>query len=403
MKIPAAGIQRRYVNHKDEYDEAIARVLCSGIALNGEETRELQDSWAEKYGQHTLAVNSGTGALELALRTIQAKNPSLAPVVAIPALVPSAVPSAALNAGYEIVFVDVGENCQISAPELAAAIRENPDISVIIAVHMYGSACDLSALHYTINRVYPHRIFLIEDCSHAHGLRPSSERGRSIMEEGVFSVFSCYPTKNLPAFGDAGLLCTADKEFFSHARMMSQYGWEASRVSYVQGGNYRIDELQAAILRVGMNHLEEWNDRRNAIAAYYNQETLLDHTRPSYMGYNSVYHQYVQVLENNELRNAVYFDLVAKSISPGIHYSPAVHTHVAFESSLPDSYGVAAWKFTEGKKKAELPIAEKLAGRVLSLPVYPELTDNEVEHIAEVYNETVRSNVVRLRRSGVPG
>jgi len=393
MNIPAAGIQRRYVNHKAEYDEATQQVLTGGQVLNGQEKKALEADWKEEYGLYTLAVNSGTGALELALRAY--KNAGRSSVVAMPSLVPSAVPSAALNAGYEIVFVDVQPNCQMDPSSLAQALTLVPDISVIIVVHMFGSPCDIDGIDNTISSM-KHHANIIEDCSHAHGLYYPSEglkyNSIPVGTEGVFSIFSCYPTKNLPSFGDAGLLCTTSDLFYQRVRLMSQYGWACIKNSRIQGGNYRIDELQAAYLNVGFEYLDKWNSRREEIAHCYYSSLAQDTSRPIYQGEDSVHHQYVLEMKSHELRNDVYFKLQTRGILCGIHYDPPAHLQPAFKRGL--LHG--AWRLTEHLKRDELklPMTERLASRVISLPCYPELTDNEVEYIVEVFNETIRSDVV---------
>lgn len=405
MNIPAAGIQRRYVNHKDEYDAATQRVLCSGQVLNGEEKKTLEADWKKEYGLYTLAVNSGTGALELALRACQ--RPDVAPVVAMPSLVPSAVPSAALNAGYEIVFVDVQPNCQMDPMSLAHALALVPEISVVIAVHMFGSPCNIDGIDHIISSI-KHHANIIEDCSHAHGLYYPSEgleySSLPVGVDGALSVFSCYPTKNLPSFGDAGLLCTSSGLYYNRARKMSQYGWDLRKSSEIQGGNYRIDELQAAYLNVGFQYLDKWNRRREKIAHHYYACLEQEYSRPVFQGEDSVHHQYVLEMESHHMRNAVYFKLQAKGVQCGIHYDPPAHLQPAFARPLkPEVYGAGAWRFTGHLKREclRLPMTERLASRVISLPCYPELMDSEVEYIVEAFNEIVRSYVVHTGRGGI--
>jgi len=412
MNIPAAGVQRRYVNHKSRYDAATQRVLCSGRVLNGPETGNLCGDWKAESQLHTLPVNSGTGAISIALRAIRHEYPDRSPVVAIPALVPSAVPSAALSAGYEIVFVDVKHDCQIDPESLKEALHNTPDISVVIAVHMFGSQYDVARVAHVIamHRNQGHGMTLIEDCSHAHGLylgedNTPIERMLPVGCTGEYAVFSCYPTKNLPAFGDAGLLCSTSIPRLKIARMISQYGWNGvSKTSDIQGSNYRMDELQAAYLRIGIDRLRGWNTRREEIAEHYFSEMSHDDVRHIFEGEHSVHHQYVLELIEPDQRNSVYFELQNRGVFCGIHYDPPAHKHPAF-SKPAASRGVAAWRFLDHIKKSSfcLPMAERLASRVISLPCYPELTDNEVEYIVEAFNETIRSNVVHPWGSRVSG
>ncbi len=238
-----------------------------------------------------------------------------------------------------------------------------PPIKAVIAVHIYGQPCDLGPM---LEATRAHGIPLIEDCAQAHGAALDGQRVGTI---GTAAAFSLYPTKNLGALGDGGVLATADADLAERIAAIRQYGWRDRYISALAGINSRLDEVQAAVLRVKLTVLDAGNARRRAIAAAYDAALAggpiaAPFRRP---GVEHVFHQYVMRVAD---RAAVQAQLKAHGVGTGIHYPVPVHLQPAYQGRTP--LGPAGCAETA-----------KAAHEVLSLPMYPELTDAQVERICE--------------------
>ncbi|MCS7283547.1 MAG: DegT/DnrJ/EryC1/StrS family aminotransferase, partial [Anaerolineae bacterium] len=215
-------------------------------------------------------------------------------------------------------------------------------------------------------------LFLIEDCAQAHG---AYYRGRPVGSWGDIAAFSFYPTKNLGAFGDGGAVVTNDSTLARRVQLLREYGWARRYVSHIRGTNSRLDEIQAAVLRVKLRHLEAWNERRRQIAALYS-EYLAEATRWGLVlpgepeNAHHVYHLYVV---RHPQRDALQAFLRERGIGTLVHYPVPVHLQPAYADL--------------GYREGSLPVSEALAREVLSLPMYPELTDEEVQRVAEAVRE----------------
>ena len=354
---PQAG----YLAHQTEIDAAALRVLASGWYILGKEVAALEAEFAAYLGTaHAVGVASGTDGLRLALRACGIGPGDLVFTVAHTAV---ATVAAIDMAGATPVYVDIDPRTFTMDPEkLEEAIAHAPAgvPKAVLPVHLYGQPADLTAIGETARR---HGLILMEDCSQAHG---AEWNGQKAGAWGAVSVFSCYPTKNLGAFGDAGIVATNSAEIDSSLRLLREYGWRERYVSAVPGENSRLDELQAAILRVKLAYLDSGNARRRAAAARY--DALLAETSlrlPSVrLEAESVYHQYVV---RSKKRDALREHLKVSGIGTLIHYPVPIHRQPAYAH------------FTTGP----LPETEAAAREVLSLPLYPEIAGDDLCRVAE--------------------
>jgi len=351
---PKAG----YLAHKEEIDAAIARVVESGSYILGPEVeafeREFADYCESKY---CVGVANGTEALQLSLRAL-----GIGPGDEVITVSHTAVATAAAieMAGASPVFADVKEK-NYCIDKHSVEQHLTPRTRAIIAVHLYGHPADLDSLRVLANK---HSLYLIEDCAQAHGAR---YKGKRVGTFGDAASFSFYPTKNLGALGDGGAVVVNDHDLYDKLKLLREYGWKDRYVSSISGFNSRLDELQAAILRVKLCYLDKENDARRKLAKEYDK--LLSSagiTLPKEKSKSKhVYHLYVVRIPDGE-RDNVQAALKQKDIITSVHYPVAVHQQPAYLSM-------------QGPRG--LPVTEKLMDEVLSLPIYPQLS---VESVWEV-------------------
>jgi len=363
--IPFGDLKRQYESIKPELDAAAARVLTSGWYILGPEVRAFESEFAAFCGVgHAIGVGNGTEALYLALIALGVGAGDEVISVANAA---DYEPLTILQAGARPVFVDVDERTYTIEPELLEAAI-TPRTKAIMPVHLYGRMADMAAIMAVAAR---HGLPVIEDCAQAHG---AQLRGRVAGSMGVCGCFSFYPSKNLGALGDGGMITTNDAELAAKLRRLRMYGWEKRYHTVDSGGiNSRLDEIQAALLRVKLHHLADWNNARRRIAQRYNQllagTDLLLPDLPS--DESHVFHLYVvQTPQRDRLQAA----LQQRGVETAIHYPLPAHLQPVYQ-------GLA--------EPGSLPITEKLAGTVLSLPIYPELTDAEVDAVAAAVLEAL--------------
>ena len=349
--------QAQYLAHKVEIDEAIGRVLASGWYVLGKEAEAFEREFAAYVGAgHAIGVGSGTEALHLALKACEIGIGDEVITVSHTAV---ATISAIELAGATPVLADVEDAyCTLDPALLEQLIT--PRTRAIIPVHLYGQAADLDPIMEIARR---HGVTVIEDCAQAHGAR---YRGRPVGSFGALACFSFYPTKNLGAIGDGGMVVTSDAALAEKVRLLREYGWAERYVSHVAGWNSRLDELQAAVLRVKLRYLDADNAARGRIAAAYGAALAgcglrLPETRP---GSSHVFHLYVV---RSAEREALRLHLQRAGIAAGIHYPVPVHKQPAYISRFP----------------ASLPVTERAANEVLSLPIYPELGDAELSTVID--------------------
>ena len=371
--IPQASPRASYLAHKDEIDAAVARVLAGGQYITGFETIGFEKEFGEYLGGlEVIGTGSGTEAIHLALRALGIGNGDVVITVSQTA---GATVTAIELAGAIPALVDIHpRSFTIATNTLEESVAQfrcvyGDRLKAIIVVHLYGNPADMIKVKEISSR---ERLLVIEDCAQAHG---ASIDHQKVGTWGDIAAFSFYPTKNLAAAGDGGAVATANRQIAEKARMIHEYGWKERYVSFIPGMNTRLDELQAAILRVKLKYLDVENSRRRKIAEMYSE--LLPEgsvitpqvTKSSY----HVYHQYViRTQKRDELRKF----LEANSIQTGIHYPLPVHLQPAYKQRL----------LTNGP----LSVTESVCHEILSLPVFPQLTDEQVLRVGQTILEWTR-------------
>jgi dTDP-4-amino-4,6-dideoxygalactose transaminase len=348
----------QYQALRDEIDGAIRKVLEGHVYIMGPEVERFEAGFAAYAGAaHAVGVANGTDALHLALRALDVGEGH---EVIVPAH--TAVPTIAAieMSGAAPAFVDITADRFGLDPALVER-AVTPRTRAIMPVHLYGHPADLGPLLEIARR---HGLKLIEDCAQAHGARWQGCRVGSIGDIGCFSL---YPTKNLGAIGDAGIVTTQDAGLATRLRELRQYGWRGRQISETPGFNSRLDELQAAILNVKLAHLDAANARRRTIArrylaAFAELPIALPRAQPDC---ESVYHLFVV---RTALRDRLKAHLQEQGVIAGIHYPVPCHHHPAYRAR----FGAVS-----------LPVTEQIVGEILSLPMYPELTDDQVERVID--------------------
>ena len=345
MDIPQCSPQRNTLAHRDEIDAAIARVLAAGRYILGDEVAAFEHEFAAYLGGgECIGVASGTDALHLALRAAGVGSGDVVITAANSAV---ATAAAIEMAGAAIAFADVDDETLTLDPQSVASLLP---ARAVIPVHLFGRPAATAFDGVTV----------IEDCAQAHGA--------PVGTSGQLAAFSFYPTKNLGALGDGGAVFTRDAKLAARLRMLRQYGWRRERDrSFAPGFNSRLDELQAAILRVKLRHLDRENARRREIARQYDA-ALAGVVRTPAPHDGHVYHQYViRTPERDRLQQT----LRDAGIASLIHYPIPIHEQPAYRGRaiLPPG---------------GLPVTERAAREILSLPMFPELTDEEVQRVIEV-------------------
>lgn len=358
--IPLASPRAQYRAHAQSIDAALARVLDSNAYILGAETQRFEEAFAKTAGcSYAIGVNSGTDALALALRALDLCPGDEVVTVAHTAL---ATVAAVVMTGATPVLVDVDGRTRTMDPDcLSRAVGART--RAIVPVHLYGQPAAMTAIMAIARR---HGLKVVEDCAQAVG---ASIGGQAAGSFGDAAAFSFYPTKNLGAIGDGGAVTTSDPNVAERVRRLRQYGWDAQRVSHEAGVNSRLDELQAAILLAKLPHLARDNERRIAIAATYDKAFAgLPVERPWHSPSDRhVFHLYVIACDR---RDELIRHLTAKDVGAGVHYSAPAHRQEGFVERVVVHGGA-------------LPVTDRLAGQVVSLPIYPELTDGEVARIID--------------------
>ncbi len=357
--IPLVDLTAQYAAIRPEIDIAIQRVLDSGAFILGHEVEQFEHAFAAYCDvQHAIGVASGTAALHLALLGCR-----IGPgdeVITTP-LTFAATVEAISHTGARPVFVDIDPstyNIDPSGVEAAIGRRTR----AIVGVHLYGNPVDADPLRTIADR---HRLRLIEDAAQAHGAR---YRGRHIGGLGTVACFSFYPSKNLGAFGDGGIVTTNDSDIATRVRMLRDHGRPGGKYRHtVIGYGERLDALQAAVLRVKLRHLDEWNTRRRRAADRYRELLAGLPAVPQTVANDveAVYHLFVVRLPE---RDRVLEQLHAMGIGAGVHYPIALHMQPAYADL---GYGPGSF-----------PHAERAAAEVLSLPLYPEITEAQLVGVA---------------------
>jgi dTDP-4-amino-4,6-dideoxygalactose transaminase len=371
--IPQANPGAAYAAQKAAIDAAISGVLESGRYILGTTVAKFEQEFAAYLGvKHAVGVATGTDAIELALRALEI---GAGQAVIAPSHTAVATVAAVERAGARPVLIDVDPRTYtITAAALEAVLKSRREIegcriAAVIPVHLYGHPADMPSIVDVARR---HGLRVIEDCAQSHGARIGGERTGTF---GDLAAFSFYPTKNLGAFGDGGLVATNDSALQKRLLALREYGWQQRYVSASPGLNSRLDALQAAILGVKLLRLDADNDRRRAIAARYSAGLArLGLGLPTSAGVHHVFHQYViRTRDRDEL--AAF--LTSRNILTGIHYPVPVHLQSAYSER----------NLTFG----DLPQTETLCREILSLPMFPQLADGDVDRVIAAIAEWNRS------------
>jgi aminotransferase EvaB len=348
-----------------EYDvrPAIERVLQSGWYVLGYENEAFEREFAAYCGtDECIGVANGTDAIEIGLRALGVTSGSRVATVANAGF----YTTTALGAlGAEPVFVDVDHSSRLMDLNHLADIVGKERLSAIVVTHLFGLLHDMDAILQIAGAA---GIPVFEDCAQAHG---ASRNGKKAGSFGAAASFSFYPTKNLGALGDGGAITTSDRQVAAQIRRLRQYGWVSKYQASSQGArNSRLDEIQAAVLRAKLSALDGWNERRRMIANRYSREISNPRiTCPPIYGQEFVGHLYVVTCDERESLRA---HLSSHGILTDIHYPIPDYRQIALE-------GVREWQ--------PLPVTDRLAAEILTLPCYPELQDDEVTHIISTLNE----------------
>jgi len=362
LKIPFGNLKLNYQVMKHEIDQSLNSVLNSGWFVLGRQVEDFEKEFAAYCGlPYGAGVNSGTDALYLALLVSGVGKGD--EVITVPN---TAVPTicAIRMAGAKPVFCDVKEETLLMNPDL---IREliTGKTKAVIPVHLYGQMCEMDTI-MEVAREY--NIKVVEDACQAHG---AEWKGLKSGNYGDAACYSFYPSKNLGAYGDGGMIVTKNKVFSEKIRMLRNYGQKERYNNVVEGINSRLDEIQAAVLRAKLPHLDEWNRRRRDIAALYrrsNNNPNVKHPVEK-MEAKHVFHLYVIQIKNRESLQRY---LSSNGIETSIHYPLPVYKQQAY-SQLDVS-------------NTHCPVAEKAVTQILSIPIYPELTDEEITYIIDCLN-----------------
>ncbi len=360
VPIPFVDLKAQYKSIKSEIDAAIVRVLENSSFILGPEVESFETAFADYVGaRFCVAVNSGTAALHLAL---MAAGIGIGDEVIVPSNSFIATAESVSVVGAAPVFVDADPIAYtIDVSQIESRIAERT--RAIMPVHLYGQPADLDPI---LDLAQHHGLSVIEDAAQAHG---AEYKGRRVGAFGQAGCFSFYPSKNLGAYGEGGAVVTNYEDFASRVRLLRDHGSDRKYYHKIIGYNFRMEGIQAAVLSVKLRHLDEWNRLRRRHAARYN-ELLKDSglVLPAEMPYaHHVYHAYVV---QSDARDNLHKRLSAAEIQAGIHYPIPLHLQPAYASL--------------GYQHGDLSITERLCERVLSLPMYPELTREQLATIARV-------------------
>ncbi len=359
VEVPLANLRAQYESIRTVIDRAMQAVVDRGTFIKGPFVEEFEQNFAKALGtRYAVGTSSGSSALHLALLAVGVGTGD--EVITTPFTM-IATTAAISQAGARIRFADIEDRTYNLDPSRAMAALGNRT-KAIMPVHLFGHPADMAAIAECAK---PYGSAIIEDAAQAHG---ASWHGRAVGAIGNVGCFSFYPVKNLGAFGDAGIVVTSDPQVAERVKLLADHGQTSKYVHSVEGYNYRLDALQAAVLNAKLPHLAAWNERRRAIARAYGEELGdLDLVLPIEEPHaRHVYHQYaIRSTRRDDLREW----LLSRGVQVAVHYPVPLHLQPAYASG--------------GYKKGDFPVAEKVASQIMSLPMYPELTDEQVDYVIE--------------------
>jgi dTDP-4-amino-4,6-dideoxygalactose transaminase len=348
----------QFKSYQAEIEKAVISVMRGSNYILGREVEILEQEFADYIGvSSAVGVANGTDAIELALRAL---NIGFGDEVITVSHTAVATVAAIESTGASAVLVDIDAKSFTLNPHQLEGVFSNKT-KAVIAVHLYGNAADLDSILTFCNTK---NIYLIEDVSQAHGAK---YKGKRLGSYGHIGCFSCYPTKNLGAIGDAGLITSNSEELAQKIKMLREYGWQ-DRSSIYSGRNSRLDELQAAILRVKLRHLDSDNQKRIKIADFYYEKLSSLPLELPLIGSRvaPVFHLFVIKVKD---RDKLHSFLKKEGISAGIHYKLAVHQQPAYKNRVLIS--------------SDMTVTEGIVDKIISLPIYPELSSNDTVKIVD--------------------
>ena len=368
MKVPLLNLKRQYESIKKEIDKAIQRVVESQYFILGEEVKKFENQIANYCGvKHAIGVASGTDALLLSLRAAGVGDRKNDKVITTPFTF-FATAGAIVNAGGKPVFVDIiPETYNMDPMKLEKLLTQNPELAsdtkALIPVHLYGQMADMEPIIELANE---YDIIVIEDAAQAIGAEYKGKKAGTI---GDLCIFSFFPSKNLGGSGDGGMVITDNDELAERVRKLRVHGSTHRYFHDIVGYNSRLDAIQAAILSAKLPYLDEWSRARVENARYYSEKLIdIDYVEPptNSDNYTHIYHQYsIRVTDGR--RDKLQQHLKEKGIGTKIYYPLPLHLQRCFKHL--------------GYKEGDSPISEEASKQVLSLPVYPELTQQEMAYV----------------------
>jgi dTDP-4-amino-4,6-dideoxygalactose transaminase len=363
LQVPFVDLAAQYATIEEKVNEAIASVLRRTNFILGQDVDLFEKEFAAFCeAEYAVGVDTGTSALELILRAYDV-GPGDEVITVANTFIATVLPISYVGAMPVLVDADP-QTYNIDVSKLEEAIT--PRTKAIIPVYLYGQPADMDPI---IEIAQKHGLKVIEDACQAHGARYKGRRAGSL---GHATAFSFYPAKNLGAYGDGGIVVTDDEHVARSVRMLRDYGQRKKHDHLVRGFNRRLDTLQAAVLRVKLGYLDDWNDARRQHAEQYDQllasSPLVLPLEADYA--ESVYHLYVVRTDNRDVLRSY---LHERGISTGIHYPIPIHLQPACQEL--------------GYQRGDFPVSERCAEQVLSLPMYPELTPEFIDYVVETIEQ----------------
>lgn len=367
MQIELINLKRQYKNLKDEINQAVEKVLENGQYILGPEVKAFEKEIGEYLGiRYAIGVANGTDALVLSLRAL---NIGPGDEVITTPFTFFATAEAISQVGATPIFVDIDPDTYNINPYLIEE-KITEKTKAIIPVHIFGQPCDMDKIKEIAKR---HNLYLVEDACQAIG---SEYKGQKVGTFGDVACFSFFPTKNLGGYGDGGMVVTNNPEIAEKVDILRKHGSKKKYYNEEIGYNSRLDELQAAILRVKLKYLDVWNNQRISAASKYNEllKDLSDNIKIPFKlpDAKHIYHLYsIQ----SEKREFLMKTLKEKGIATAIYYPIPLHLQKAY--------------INLGYKEGDLPVAEKLCKKIFAIPMYPEITDEEIYYVSEILHKIV--------------
>jgi len=356
MNIPLVDLYAQYYSLKSMIDKTFKRIIKTSVFIDGEDNKLFEEEFASFCGaKYAVGVASGSAALDLSL---EALGITRGDEVICPSYTFTATAEAIVHRNAKPVFVDIDEDTyNIDPCKIESKI--NMKTKAVIAVHMYGCPSDMDKITKIAKK---HKLWVIEDAAQAHGLRYKGKKAGSL---GDIACFSFFPAKNLGCYGDGGAIVTNNKKLALKIRLLKDHGRTEKYLHKEVGYGLRLDNLQAAILRVKLKHLEKWNRKRRDISNVYNKDLKELYITPKIKEYaEPVFYVYTLRHKN---RDRIIELLKSVGISTGIYYPVPLHLQEAYKYL--------------GYKKGDFPITEKICGEIFSIPIYPELRRVQIDFI----------------------